>query len=165
MRNLINSRRKHFTLLLGMIRLLLKYYLEGLLSLLIVSWVLIIFGQVIFRYVFRAPPFWTEELARYIFTWVCFLGAAYVLKNKGNITLSFIYKYIPQHFLFYYKQLINILILFTIVILVYYGIKSCINIYGIVSPALGINMVYVNAALPVSGIIMLCYQLYFIKKG
>lgn len=146
------------------VSILKREYLEIFLCFLIICWVCIIFGQVIARYIFRAPPFWTEELARYMFTWLCFLGAAYVLKSQGNMTLMFIYKTLPPRFLSLHKQLVNLLILFAIIIYVYYGIKSCINIYGIFSPALGINMVYVNAALPVCGILMLVYHIKFMFK-
>ena len=38
--------------------------------------------QVILRYVFNAPLRWSEELARYIFVWITFLGV-YLAYRKG----------------------------------------------------------------------------------
>lgn len=149
----------------GKSKFLLKYYLEFVLVILITLMVSAVFVQVVFRYVFRSPPFWTEEFARYIFIWVTFVGAAYTFKEKEHIVLTLVYQYIPPRVLVYYKHLINLIILIMLVILIYYGIKSCINIYGILSPALSINLAYINAALPVGGIIMLLCHLNSILKG
>jgi len=143
-------------------RFLLNYPLELFLVLLIIPMVSIIFGQVIFRYIFRAPPFWTEELARYIFIWVCFIGAAYAFKKKEHITLTIIYQYLPPSLSFYYRHVINLIILLMLAVLFYNGVRSCINVYGVLSPALRINMAYVNAALPVSAITMVYYHLRLI---
>ena len=38
--------------------------------------VLVTLAQVIFRYVLAAPLPWSEELARYCFVWIVFLGGA-----------------------------------------------------------------------------------------
>jgi TRAP-type C4-dicarboxylate transport system permease small subunit len=126
---------------------LVEYHLEIALCILVVPMVSVIFAQVIFRYVLRAPPMWTEEFARYVFIWVCFIGAAYTFKRKEHITVEVIYQYIPPGLMPYYKQFINIIVLVLLLVIIYYG------------------MVYVNAALPVGGMIMLCYHIYFMLKG
>lgn len=38
--------------------------------------VVVIFLQVIFRYVFNAPLAWSEEVGRYLFIWTTFMGAS-----------------------------------------------------------------------------------------
>ena len=153
--------QKHISRLNDQLISLLKHYLEIFLVLLIVPLVSIVFSQVLFRYLFRAPPFWTEEAARYLFIWASYIGAAYAFKKKEHITLTVVEQYLPVRFRPIYKQLINIVVLFMLGIFIYYGLKSCMNVYGVLSPALGINMVFVNAALPTSASIMLAYQLKF----
>ena len=148
-----------------LVRFFVKYFLEGFLILLIPPMVLGVFAQVVLRYILRSPPFGTGEFSRYLFIWVSFVGSAYTFKLKGHATLELIYRYLPLRFLTYYKHLINFIIIFLLALFVYYGIVSCINVNGLLSPALEVNMVYVNAALPVSAFIMLCYQIYFTWKG
>ncbi len=38
--------------------------------------------QVFFRYVLNSPLIWTEELARYLFVWLCFVG--WVIAGRGG---------------------------------------------------------------------------------
>ena len=46
--------------------------------------------QVAFRYVFRSPLFWVEELARFSLIWLTFLGAALLVGQRGHVTISFV---------------------------------------------------------------------------
>jgi TRAP-type C4-dicarboxylate transport system permease small subunit len=51
--------------------------------------VVIIFTQVVFRYVIQQPLAWSEESARYLFVWATFLGASVAFYDKTNINVSF----------------------------------------------------------------------------
>jgi len=44
---------------------------------------LVVFAQVLFRYVFQTPFGWTDEFAIFGFIWLCFLGAA-VAEKRGR---------------------------------------------------------------------------------
>ena len=48
----------------------------------------IIFAQVIFRYVLKAPLSWSEEFATYIFSIETFLGAAMVLRSDKHVRVT-----------------------------------------------------------------------------
>ncbi|MEJ2134846.1 MAG: TRAP transporter small permease subunit [Desulfofustis sp.] len=54
--------------------------LDGFAYLLLVGSTLVmvisILLQVFFRYVMNAPLYWSEEIARYAFVWLVFIGAA-----------------------------------------------------------------------------------------
>jgi C4-dicarboxylate transporter DctQ subunit len=52
--------------------------------------------QVIGRYVFNSSPAWTEELARYFFIWIIFIGAGYTAQNVGHIAMDAINKLYPK---------------------------------------------------------------------
>ncbi|WP_425843595.1 TRAP transporter small permease [Agrococcus sp. TSP3-2-1] len=54
--------------------------LVGLLSLVIL--------QVMSRYVFASPFSWTEELARFVFIWMVFAGAAFVTARRRHIAVQ-----------------------------------------------------------------------------
>ena len=40
--------------------------------------------QIAFRYVLNAPLVWTEEAARYLYIWACYLGAAVALRRGAT---------------------------------------------------------------------------------
>lgn len=51
--------------------------------------VVIIFAQVVFRYALMLPLSWSEELARYLFIWATFLGAAIAFYRDTHIKVTF----------------------------------------------------------------------------
>lgn len=50
--------------------------------------VVIVFGQVVFRYAIEQPLAWSEEMARYLFVWATFLGASVAFYEGKNINVS-----------------------------------------------------------------------------
>ena len=58
--------------------------------------VTVIFIQVIARYVFKNSLSWSEELARYIFVWQIWLGAAYAAKIDKHINITVVREKLPQ---------------------------------------------------------------------
>ena len=49
---------------------------------------LIIFIQVVARYVFQNSLSWSEELARYIFIWLVYLGISYGCQMRKHIKID-----------------------------------------------------------------------------
>lgn len=47
----------------------------------------VVFLQVIARYVFASPPFWTEELGRWLMVWAALLGASVAFKFHADPSL------------------------------------------------------------------------------
>lgn len=86
-------------------------------------------------YEILARPFgivniWTEELSRWIFVWICFLGAAYYVRKKDHIIVDIIsqfksFKKIERSLGFF----LRLLMLAFFVLLAYGGIIYSIN-YG-----------------------------------
>ena len=73
--------------------------LDGILdrvTLLLVTILLVVVGAQIFaRYVLNHSLYWSEELARYLFIYLVFLGAAIVLRREGHIQVSFFVEKFP----------------------------------------------------------------------
>ena len=57
---------------------------------LFVAILLVMMLQVAFRYVLNAPLTWTEELARYLYIWACWLGAPVALRRGNHIAIAFV---------------------------------------------------------------------------
>lgn len=49
---------------------------------------LLIFAQILFRYVFLSSLSFSEELARYIFIWIIFLGATLAIRDRSHIKVT-----------------------------------------------------------------------------
>ena len=61
---------------------------EALLILLIVVMTLACLGQVIWRYLFNDPLIWSEELSRYLFIWISYLGAWVGWRHRQHIAFD-----------------------------------------------------------------------------
>ena len=68
----------------------------GYLLLVIFSMIMVgaTFLQVIFRYFFNHPLFWSEELSRYCFVWIVFVGAAIAVKHGAHIGVDYFVKHL-----------------------------------------------------------------------
>jgi TRAP-type C4-dicarboxylate transport system permease small subunit len=59
--------------------------LELLLVLLLAAMVLMVFGNVVLRYGFNSGITFSEELSRWAFVWMTFLGAIVAIKDNGHL--------------------------------------------------------------------------------
>ncbi len=59
------------------------------------SMVIIIFAQVICRFIFNFTPYWTEELTLIIMIYTGFMGAAVAYKKRLHINLQFFLMNLP----------------------------------------------------------------------
>lgn len=57
-----------------------------------------IFIQVVCRYLLKIPTPWAEELARYLFVWMSFVGSAYALANMSHIEINLIDQVVQKSF-------------------------------------------------------------------
>jgi TRAP-type C4-dicarboxylate transport system permease small subunit len=121
---------------------------------------LIMFLQVLFRYVFNNSLTWSEELAKFIFIWITFLGAAICLRDGIHLKVDFLTDRLRGKQKSYLKFFDTLIVtLFNGVISVI-GFLWVINVSGTLSPAIGLplNIVF-YAALPVSAVFSFFYGL------
>jgi TRAP-type C4-dicarboxylate transport system permease small subunit len=59
--------------------------IEGLLVALLALMVVLVFGNVVMRYAFNSGITVSEELSRWLFVWMTFLGATVALKEHGHL--------------------------------------------------------------------------------
>jgi len=140
-----------------LLKLLDERFEEIILVAILAIMVILVFMQVCMRYVFQASLSWSEELARYMFLWIIWLGAAYATKEGSHISLDFITSRLPRK-----GQLVTstlkyfIWISFTIFI-AYISWKLTFLIFqrGQVSAALRIPMGFAYASIPFGMTLML----------
>ncbi|MBI4013148.1 MAG: TRAP transporter large permease subunit [Candidatus Rokubacteria bacterium] len=67
---------------------MLERVLELAITALLVVMVVVAFAQVVLRYAFGAPLSWNEEVARWCFVWMTFLGAALGVKRGAHVSID-----------------------------------------------------------------------------
>ena len=137
----------------------LTWVLERILIILGVLISIVVFMQVVFRYLLKQPLYWSEELPRYLLIWSAFLAAALAQKDLGHINITLVVHLMPPKVQKWIRIITDVIILGFLGILVYSGsIVSKITIHHR-STALQIPMAAVYLALPVGGILMVVYLL------
>jgi C4-dicarboxylate transporter DctQ subunit len=118
---------------------------------------LLIFIQVICRYVFNMPLAWSEELARFLFIWMTFVAGVVAARRGQHIGVELIVGMLPNAG----RKAIGIFA--HVVSTVFFGIISyyCISLWAKlnaqVSPALMIPMSYVYLGIIIGSIFMGLY--------
>ncbi|MFZ5942612.1 MAG: TRAP transporter small permease [Bacillota bacterium] len=131
------------------------FYFVKILTLIVITVMTVsAFLQVIFRYVFAYPLIWTEEVARFMFVWLTFLGSAAAIRTKNHIAMDLLVNFFPQKM----QKFVNLLAL-----AIFFGFCLLLIKQGIflttmnmeqTSDALGIPMGYPYLAIPVGGALM-----------
>lgn len=126
---------------------LIDYFIATMLAAIII----VVVCQVVWRYLFNNSLSWTEEISRYMYVWVIFIGAAVAIKEGTHIGID----YFLQKFKDKGKRRIDILLtVFTLLLLgyfEYYGIKFVIATNNTFSTALSIPLnIFVYSAFPIS---------------
>lgn len=131
----------------------LNSYLEETICICLMSvMTIIIFIQVVMRYVFQNSLSWSEELARYCFIWLIYIGVAYGCKLMKHIKIDAALYLFPKKARPFVVIFGEALVLMFAVYIVVTGISLTYKqfLFEKVSPALGLPLQYVNAA-PVAG--------------
>jgi len=117
----------------------------------------VVFLQVLFRYLLRQPLFWSEELPRYLLIWMCFLAAALAQKHDAHINITLCLAPLSTRTRQLFKILTDAVILAFLWVLIYSGgLVTSITAHHR-STALQLPMGLVYAALPVGAILMSLY--------
>ncbi|MEM1506213.1 TRAP transporter small permease [Domibacillus sp. 8LH] len=74
----------------------LENTLNIIMALALAVMVVLVFGNVVLRYLFNSGITWSEEMSRYLFIWLTFLGAIGAFKNKEHLGVDMLIKRLPN---------------------------------------------------------------------
>ncbi len=130
----------------------------------------IIAVQVLFRYVFKSSLSWSEEVARYLFIWLIYIGISYGVKKSAHVSVTALDLVLSEGARRALKLLSAVVFLIFAITIVYYGWQVCYKIMrlGQEAPATGLDMWVVYLAVP-TGFALTCFRLvqrlYFMIKN
>ena len=134
---------------------ILRRLIEGVIMVMFTVLICVVFYQVMARYIFNAPPNWTEELARYLQVWIALLASALCVPRGMHFAVDYLVVYLPVRVKTALSILVNVLVSAFLVLLLVMG-KRILGVAGVqTSAALGLNMWYAYLAIPVGALLML----------
>jgi len=132
-------------------------FLENVMALLMLFIVLLLFCEVVSRYVLNAPISWSEEMATYAFIWMIYIGSGVAFYRHAHIRVDYIsYKLNPETI----KRIefgLNLLMAIFFIFLLITGIRFAVpNLHAdsYTLPVIKLGWIYV--AVPIGALLMLC---------
>ncbi len=136
--------------------------LESTLCMFLLSvFTVILFIQVVMRYVFNNSLSWSEELARYLFIWLVFIGISYGAKQMKHLKIDVFLNVFPKKFRPYVIIFADVVVLVFAVIVIYsaYSIVTQYMKMGSSSPALRIPTWFVQSSSIVGYVLTMIRQI------
>lgn len=115
---------------------------------------LIVFLQIIFRFVIYVPFPWSEESARYLMIWMGMLGSAVALRHGRHIGVTILAERMPSAIAPYFTAMIQVVMIGFLVVIAKQGFALALFNATQRSPALEIPMFYPYLAIPVGAVFM-----------
>ena len=142
--------------------------LISFLMILMVAMVLDVSWGVITRYVAPKPSPFTEELAAYLMMWTGLLGGAYALRQKAHLGIDILTSKLSLKNQYRWDIFIySMIIVFSLLVLLWGGLRLVsIQLYlNQVAAAMQIKVGDVYLVLPLTGLLLTFYSIYFIVEA
>lgn len=107
--------------------------------------------QVFMRYVMENSLTWSEELARFCFIWLVYIGISYGVKRAKHVRVEAILSIVKRRGKFVINLIANVLFLYFAIYATYYGftIMNTIQSTGQIAPSTGIPMAIMYLGMPI----------------
>jgi TRAP-type C4-dicarboxylate transport system permease small subunit len=138
--------------------------LEGLCALLLATMVVLLFIQVVGRYVFENPPDWTEELARAVFIYLTFIGGALAIVRNAHLRIESLHERLSPRAK---MTLDTVLVLVGVIFLcatLYYSFGLLTRLAHQPMTSVPISKAFMFAAVPIGCALMLVYELLRVRN-
>lgn len=121
---------------------------------------IVVFVQVVMRYVFANSLSWSEELARFIFLWFSWVGASYAVRERSHFRVEMLVDLFKGASRIWIEYLVLLIWSAFSFFLTWYGTKLVLFIRGAgqVSAAMRMPMTWPYAAVP-AGCALMCVRL------
>jgi len=123
---------------------------ENVLFVLFAGMVVIVFVNVVARYIFNSSIVASEELARYFFVWASLLGAVFALNEGGHIGVDLVVKKLPPRLRKVVLVFASVCVMGLCGVCVWYGYILAESTFDWPSPATGIPYGIVGLIIPIT---------------
>lgn len=137
---------------------------QALIVLLMASMAILVFANVVMRYVFNQSIFWVEEFTQIQMIWVAYLGAGLALREGRHVAVDMLQDTLPvrlRHAIRWFIALAMALFLLTLVVL---GVQIAEFTWNQETPAMGLPAGLPYLGIPLGAAAMLLHLLLFWRQ-
>ncbi len=136
-----------------------RWVLIGLLA----AMAVIIFVNVVLRYLTSQSLEWAEEVSRHMMIWLTFLGAGPVLRYGGHIAVENLQDSLPRPVGIAIRVLVSALLLGFFGFMIWYGWLYMERTMFQLTAVTQLPFAYIYAAMPVGGVLLVIHFLLIVK--
>lgn len=141
-----------------MIRDFLNKLLNVLAGVSFLAMVVLTCWQVFTRYILQNPSPWSEELVSYLFGWMALIGASLVTGERGHMNIPVVVEKMGEKAQKFFLILAEVIaFLFSVIILVYGGMKITSLAMGQLTSSLGVPIGIFYIVMPLCGVLNMIY--------
>jgi len=122
-----------------------------------IAMVIVLFTQVIFRYILKSSLMWSADAATILFIWLVFISAAYSTEKGSHYVMNVFSNKLPQIISKILDAIAYLAVLFVSFVIAYYGYHFLILTKSGISPALGLSLGWIYIVFPISGFLTIYY--------
>jgi TRAP-type transport system small permease protein len=134
--------------------------LEFLVVACLLAMVVMVFGNVIMRYAFNSGILISEEMSRYAFIWLTYLGAMVTMREGGHLGVDTLIKHLPlggKKFCVFFSE--SLMLMINIMFLIGTWRMHALQVTN-VSPVAGLSMIWVYGIGYVVSVVMGLFNLH-----
>ena len=125
---------------------------------------MLVFANVVSRYVLNYSLIWVEELTRYLMVWVGFLGAGLVLRLGAHIAVDAFQDLLPARAARALRVCIVVVLAVTFAVMTWLGVRYAAFAWDQETPVMNWSTGAIYLAIPIGGALLLVH-LVFIARG
>lgn len=134
------------------------------------SMVIVVFSQVVLRFVFNSGIAWGDIYSRFSIIWSVMLYSNVLIKNNALIKVDFLDNLWPKKFINFRDSSYQIILLTILILLIIYGWTNAVHGLKSTIPGVKIKWFWAYLSVPIGALLMLyqyfiVFLLHFSKKS
>jgi TRAP-type C4-dicarboxylate transport system permease small subunit len=147
---------------------ILQKIIKYLIAILLTGMVVLVFTNVISRYFLNFAIAWTEEVSRFMFIWLVFLGAVLAYVNDEHLRLDILERKFSEKSGQVVAVICDLIVMYAIYLITAGGLNLAVQSLNWLSPAVSFSYGIVYSVVPICGGLMFLQTLlksyYHVKK-
>ena len=111
--------------------------------------------QVTCRYVLGSPLVWSEELSRYLYIWVCYLGAPVAMRRGSHIAITLLVDQLPPKVVRAIGVCLHIVAFLFLLELAIQGAILAVRSHTLIAITIPVPWSLIYVAVPISALLMM----------
>lgn len=131
---------------------------------LMLAMAILVFANVVLRYVFGTSLPWVEEITRYMMIWVAWLAVGLAMREGAHIAIDNLQNALPQLWAQWLRFAVFLMVLGFFAIVAWCGLKYSLFAWKQESAVLRLSLGAIYLAIPIGSLLMLVHTLLMSRR-